>query len=243
MKKIAISILILLILSGFLFFLFPDLFPRIKIYMEIKGNFSENETPWAYVVPVNRSLNSLIDIHDTHRVYMYNELEFKAPWDNLVKNIDIDPVKLFVFEHKKSIQLNYVDKNQFNILESLIDKNSQDIQFYKEIFGEINIKSEYAIYNLSLDTSPSQIHLLMPFNELGQKSIMLIVKAAIVVDVDKIFRFSTKNLRGFQFGEPDKNKEISVHIFDKKNRLFQIKFSSANQNEIDFILSSIKLLN
>jgi len=243
MKKIVIAILVLLTICVILIFWAPNLYSRIRIYIEIKRNFSKSRTPWAYVVPVNRSLTSSVDSSGTYHVYIYDGVEFKSPWGALIKDIDLESSKIFIFEKRKSIQIFNIDNNQFKIIESLIEKNSTDTQFYGEVFGNENIDSEYAIHNLSLATSPSQVKLLMPFNELGQKSVMLIVKAAIFVNSNKIFRFRNNNVRGFQFGEPDNYKDIPVHIFDKNDRLYRIIFSSVNQDEIDYILSSIKFMN
>ena len=56
----------------------------------------------------------------------------------------------------------------------------------------------------------------------------------------KIYRFHTIDFKGFQFGDPETNDEVEAELFNSKGKIYRMKYISVNQNEIDYILSSIE---
>ena len=109
----------------------------------------------------------------------------------------------------------------------------------KALLGEKNLKLEYDIINLCLNTSPDQATLFTPLKDLVKISTMLVLRAAFIAD--KIYKFSINNLKGFQFVTNENPNFVRVHLFDSKNQHFEITLISVSQDEIDFILSSIKM--
>ena len=235
MKKIilSISIIVTVLIAGGFF-----LYPRLSIVIPTKMFFSKNKTPEAYIIPVERPIKTSFGDIDPISEHSCEWFKFKVPWE-IIDTMVLGNSTFFRFINTKGIVIAKQNENE-SIVKSLLGNNNEDAYKMKALLGEENLKSEYDIINLCLNTSPDQATLFTPLKDLVKVPTMLVLKAMFTAD--KIYKFSTNNLRGFQFVTNGDSSFTNVHLFDSKNQVFEIKFVSVSQNEIDFILSSIEML-
>jgi hypothetical protein len=172
-------------------------------------------------------------------ILSYKQIKLKAPWE-LREKLDLDLSTFFTFVNKKGISIEQQSTDE-SILQSLLKEEPLEVQKYNLLFGEENLKSEYAIVNLILNTTPDQAAIFKPLPELARMQPLLIWKTALYAHMgDVIYKFKAKNLKGFQFGNPQNTENVRVHVFNEKDQVFRLHFIRATQAEIDYILSTIE---
>jgi len=233
-KKFTIPIVAFLLLGG-IFFYFSD---RFRLLIFIKTNYSKTRTPEMYLIPIKREVqlsNQLIGIDS---VLSHKNIQFAVPWE-LREKLDYDVSTLFVFVNTKGIAIDELSKDE-SIIQKLLKEEFSEVQKTKLLFGEEDLKSEYAIVNLILHTTPGQASLLNPINENAKIVPLLMWKSLYTVYGNVIYQFSLNNFKCFQFGNPEKTENIRIHIFNDKNQVYRLHFVKATQAEIDHIISSIE---
>jgi len=218
----SISILIILILIVFLSYQF---LPRIFITLATRANFSKDKTPLSYIVPISKSIVDVTDVAQSK--ISYSSCEFYLPW-TVTKNTT--PKTLLLTVSKGKVMSIQKDK-------MLDDKGGAFNNYTQEIMT-------FDGYNKILYTTPDQINFSTAYEVSKEKASLLILKA-IFTAYDKriIYRFESKNIKGFQFGDPSKTNNVIVDFFDNNNNLYHLKFYSFSQKEIDFILFSLRCGN
>jgi hypothetical protein len=238
MKKLIVSAIIFsLILLGLIIF-----YPNLSLLYLIKSRYSVIKTPWAYVVPIERTIErSNVGLND-YQTISFSGLKFMVPWRELRANESIE-TGLFLSSAGGQRQGIFVSTSQVsvaNLRERLGGDNPADAEMIKALLGNDSFKSEYDLYNQCLSTSPDQIGIFTPKRELGKAFVLLMLKRILTRYNVKIYRFQAKGLKGFQFGDPKTNTEVETEFFNGKGKKYRMKFISVNQNELDYILASIE---
>lgn len=105
----------------------------------------------------------------------------------------------------------------------------------------------FETYSRMLYLTPDKISFLKDKKEEAEaKFQLLLTKTFLSFDVGagNIYKFETSNIKGFEFINPErlkKNKILLVTIFDKNNNQYEIRFVGFSQDEIDYVLSSIRV--
>lgn len=238
MKKLIIAAIIFsLILLGLIIY-----YPNLSLLYLIKSRYSVTKTPWAYVVPIERTLEKSDIGLNSYQTFSFNDLKFRVPWSKPIvnKKIQAGLFLSFLEDQNKGIFVNSTPASVTNIRERLAGENPADAKTIKTLLGNDIFKSEYDIYNQCLRTSPDQVNIFTPKRELGETFVLLMLKSILTGYDVKIYRFQTMDFKGFQFGDPKTNDEVEVDIFNGKGKMYRMKFISVDQNEIDYILTSIE---
>ncbi len=118
------------------------------------------------------------------------------------------------------------------------------------------IKKELIDIDHSIDTTNTFTSYKTIYNYIPRKDLIMDSYESIKKDIrlsslkalnhisgaeKKIYEFENKIFRGFQFCVPNKCKYVSVRLFDIKNNEWTLLFKNFTQDEIDFVLNSIKL--
>lgn len=222
-SKKSISILGILILIAFLSYQF---LPRIYIVLATRAHFSKDKTPLDYIVPISRKFIDVTDI--AHNKINYGNCELYLPW-SVIKNTATEKTLVLTVRKGKGM---LIQKDEL-----LDDKGSALNNYTKEIMT-------FDGYNKILYTTPDQINLSTPYEVSKEKASLLILKAIFTAyDKRLIYRFEGKNIKGFQFGDPNESNFVIVDFFDNNSNLYHLKFYSFSQKEIDFILFSLRCGN
>ena len=94
--------------------------------------------------------------------------------------------------------------------------------------------------------TPDKISLLKDSKDQYMEKIkLLLVKSSeeFFVGSGNIYKFETSNIKGFEFVNPElmkQSKHIKVEIFDKNDHQYELQFGGFSQEEIDYVLSSIR---
>jgi hypothetical protein len=233
-KKVIIPVASLIFILGFLIY-FSD---RLTLVIIAKFVFSKTKTPEAYLIPILREVKLSQKKFKANSILSYKQIKLKAPWE-LREKLDLDLSTFFTFVNKKGISIEQQSTDE-SILQSLLKEEPLEVQKYNLLFGEENLKSEYAIVNLILNTTPDQAGISKPLPELARIHPLLIGKALYAHLGDVIYKFKANNLKGFQFGNPQNTENVRVHVFNEKDQVFRLHFIRATQAEIDYILSTIE---
>lgn len=98
-------------------------------------------------------------------------------------------------------------------------------------------------YSKILYMTPDQVNPFIPTEKDRKNSSLLVIKAtefSLPEASGSIYKFTTPGLRGFQFNRPNK-KINNVLIFDRNENRYEITFVGFSQEEIDYVLSSIRV--
>jgi len=241
MKKVLIivTLLVLIISIGIISL------PKIWALHFIKSRFSETETPWAYILPMDRTVkSSKVNLTD-YLSFTCDNLKFNVPWKDLRQKKEREAFILLSFHSvkNKGIYMNRGTVTEYKISEGLLGEDPSNAEKLKELMGDQTFKSNYSVFGESLGTTPDQASIFRSSKDLGKAIIMLMLKRILTEpNIEKIYKFETKVIRGFQFGDPQKDNPVAIKIFNNDGRIYRMSIHSANQDEIDFILSSMIIL-
>lgn len=192
-----------------------------------------------YVIPIAREIQQSNETFSTPYLLSYESVKLKIPWELRETSESIFST-FYVFRNKKGIVISQQGEDE-SFRQKLLDAEPLEVQKAKFLYGKENLKSEYAVSNLILHTTPEQFSISRPVPENEKIIPLLMLKGLYSVYGNVIYKFNLDNVRGFQFGNPQTTKNIYVHFFNEKNQVFRLHFIAATQAEIDFILSSIEI--
>jgi hypothetical protein len=229
-KKSKIIITVFIIISVLISISIP---PYISYNMirTLKSIYTKEQWGFLYKVPVERKItNAGNQIKDNVKIN-YENFEMKLPVTKIEKgcpNDSKDKTKIIHIERGKLIVISIPG----NLLPK--DKNGKTPLFEK--------------YNRMLYMTPDKINHLKDSVDIDQcmeKVQLLITKSSEEFSVGRgsIYKFETSNIRGFEFVNPElikKAKYIRVEIFDKNDHQYELAFWGFSQEEIDYVLSSIR---
>ena len=219
------------------------LFPQLVIAPYINYKFSEASRPEAYTVPKPRNLADTLDTLKGHQQFEYFGLKFKVPWKEKPEKIERETAVILKFSDKKSVAI-FDPKSMPPPRELLLKGNPEHVEKVKAFFGGRILDSNYDFYNHILNLSPDQITIFTPKKEASAKSVLVVLKSLLVIapgGESEIFSFSSNNnIKGFQWGKPDAERIVPITLFDPNDVQYEIVIGG-NQEEIDFILSSIEI--
>lgn len=220
-------------------------YPKIWTYHLISSKYSQVETPSAYIVPVSRLVEAPRENFTDYSSYRCDNLKFNAPWKVLREKEERENFMLLTFFSgtKKGIYMNRGKVTEYKIAERLLGDNPLEAKKITQILGAHTLKSNYTIISASYNTTPNQASFFKSSSDLRKIAILLNVKMIFTEStIKKIYKFETKDIKGFQFGDTKDTNTVLVQIFSKYNRIHRMSILSATQEEIDFILSSMKTL-
>jgi hypothetical protein len=226
-KKSKIIITVFIIISVLISISIP---PYISYTMirALKSIYTKEQWGFLYKVPVERKIaNTGNQIKDNVKIN-YENFEMKLPVKKIEKgcpNDSKDKTKIIHIERGKliviSIPGNFLPK----------DKNGKMPLFEK--------------YNRMLYMTPDKINFLKDIEDQFMEVQLLITKSSEESSVGRgsIYKFETSGIKGFEFVNPElmkKTKYIKVEIFDKNDHQYELEFWGFSQEEIDYVLSSIR---
>lgn len=221
-------------------------FSQIWITLYVKESFSREKNPELYQIPQERQVKTVEYSIGNYVEFSYSGIRLKTPWTE-IKRIEEWPMAKRAFfdqdnKTKSLLIFNAQKASPLTFKETLLGYDPRDIQKIKEFFGEERLKSNYNFYKLVLEASPEQINILTPPKEAMAKFILIILKQGLaLMGEEGIYSFSVDNIKGFQFGTPGKSEKMVIDFFDNNDNQYTLLISGT-QEEIDFILGSIEII-
>lgn len=258
MKKIILLVIILIILtvliSASLYWKYGDL-STIKpvgtsqqtddIAGSIATFYPKKTVPNVYVVTADYgTLQPTI----TDNLYRAHEnITFKLPLD-ATKISAPGENRLFYFGDDKFINIDtYSVSTRYSVDAYLSSGLEKDFAAADGVvLNSENIKSNYDFVNYILNLNPEEI-LEETGDKRGADYRLLLVKAGLFprdIQDNKVFRFSSDNLKGFVFDPKSSADNIKITVFTNDGNIYNIIFHSKerfSKTEIDTFLSSLEM--
>jgi hypothetical protein len=120
--------------------------------------------------------------------------------------------------------------------------------YLASLYGRKNVQSNYDFVRASLNTSPSQLSLILPGRkEVYAANLLLMKEAFILASQAGVYLFEFGQVRGFQHGDPVRDKNVEIEAYDALDRKFKLIFSSKSgpnggmtQPDINRVLQTLR---
>jgi hypothetical protein len=100
-------------------------------------------------------------------------------------------------------------------------------EYLYPLYGKQNAKSEYDLAHATLNSSPSQLSLIFPWSKEVYAANLLLMKEVYTLGPGAaLYSFQFGHFRGFQQGNPERDKRVEVQAYDAEDRKFRLVFSS-----------------
>ncbi len=236
MKKIIIvlSVIIFLIAvlvsSKYIYFYYLE-----DIYYSTSYTKYDGVKEYVILSPEDKNINERIDIKYVDTIA--GIVKFKYPYINEKPKIKIKKKDFLIYEK--------IDKSRKIVFVKKEDNLNYEIKRnIREIDSEVDTTNIFQVYNKIYSHIP-KLNILMDSYENIKYDLRLTKLKSVLLPngSDKnIYKFDLGTLKGFQFCNPDNCSDTVVSLFDDKKE-YTLVFSNFTQNEIDFILSSIKIID
>lgn len=222
------------------------------------------DDPIVRLVPVARQLNQNFTFQGRQKISTVG-LAMNLPWDSKIassqpSNSEGFESNLMKFESGKGL---LIGTQPNKMIEALTQNPPEGFtkesyrQALETYFGTGSMQSEYQLLKAILETTPPQAPNYFSFlnffkrfsndpeknsKAVGELIAVTLKKVIVVGSPTAIYAFETTNIKGFQFDIPasdQKSALVNVKFFDINDKAYDLT-TNATQDEIDYILSSIK---
>lgn len=218
-------------------------FLRGHIYFYYLTNFilSENDIAKTSIVPTERTINNNIIFND-FKTISNDIFTFNSPWTDIkeIKEAEINAGEMNTtvsFESGNLINFSCYE-NDIIIIGAY---NKDNIKMITKIFDLKNPNDNHEFTEKIYNVSPNNYKFFISKKELTKLAFALPMKAAMLLTESYIYHFNNDRIRGFQY---DINDGVHLDVDNKKYICsILIKAESLSQDEIDYIISTIKIKN
>lgn len=168
----------------------------------LETRFAARKAPVVNKTPVQLSDLSVSTSPSTK--FSFAGFEFELPWEvDQEKTKIVGKMEVIVFRSGNAMLVSNPPPKEFvnGILKLGFDRDT-----FGQMYGQEALNSDYATYQLMLETTPAKVRLFTPRKEAVGTSMMLMIKAlAVPSEADTgIFSIRSQGFRGFQYGDPQK---------------------------------------
>ena len=122
------------------------------------------------------------------------------------------------------------------------------VAYLNPVYGRENVQSDYEFARAALNTSPSQLSLFLPWSKEVYAANLLRMKEVFLLGPQPgLYSFEFGQLRGFQHGDPVRDKNVEVEAYDSADRKIKLIFSSKfgpngamTQQDINRVLQTLR---
>jgi hypothetical protein len=118
------------------------------------------------------------------------------------------------------------------------------------VFSDKPINSNYELYQAVYGASPTQLSPLMGTRDALRLNALLLWKLSFGFDLmadGQFYSFDWGKVRGFQFGDPAKQRPVALRVFDDRDRQYRFILTVAAgtsgkiaQDDIDTIVQTVQ---
>ena len=240
-KKILLAIVSAFVTSGVIVGVALLTFHQIGAVLTVKMKFPKSEFPVVYKVPQLRNIVTEVSTAQGSQEVTSEGFKFRVTWENKPRVKEEGNIKFLIFSVSENQALIF-DKGVEEVLNDLPPyNNNEEFKKIKLFYGDKQLDSRYSFYKLILESNPDELHILLPKKKAIADSLLVIYKAVLAVPIEGgIYNFKTDSIKGFQFGDPNVSNGVEIHFFDKQDSSHMIGVRGATQEEIDFLINSIK---
>ena len=135
-----------------------------------------------------------------------------------------------------------------NQLKLLTVEGAENEAVLKRILGEEAMRSNYMLRSKILNLTPSDLQLSLSRQKMVSSSVLLMLKPMWTGNLQGgLYSFQTKWLRGFQQGDPTRDKTVTIDAFDEHDHEIELSIGWApdarqevTQSELNRIIYSLR---
>ena len=179
----------------------------------LEAHYTASTVPIVREIP--KPLPDSTVISSATKVVDFCSYSFKVPWTDLdgSKTKSTSAKQILYFGSGLVVVVTCSQPGTF--VNTFLSSAGTNAEQFQEVFGKEPLKSDYALTDLMLRTTPGNITLRIPRKDTVATLSMLVVKSIAVPPADSgIFKIHTAEFDGFQYENPARQpKQVLVDLF------------------------------
>jgi hypothetical protein len=213
----------------------------------IEAKLWRSDNPWLATVPQPAPVPAPPSAPQKSNEVKAFDYEFNAPWPGNPKIVPSSTYVQFRYDNGPVIVF-YDPESQLDTLGSMKTSNPVEYQKFANIFSEKPLSSNFELYQAVYDAAPAQLSPFLSTRDALRENVLLLWKLSFGFDLpgDAFYSFDWGKVRGFQFGDPSKQRPVAVRVFDDRDHQFRFIFTVAagsnggmTQDDINGVIQSL----
>lgn len=175
------------------------------------------------------------------------EFSFQVPWTDVDTTKDLRMASVVTFKHGQGI-LVFNPLNALSGVKLMKGTTSDQTEQMKRLLGARALSSDYDLMAATLAATPAQVKWWAPRSENVRIMVLLGHKSMEMLDFGAVYKISSDEVRGFQFGNPAVAPyKVTLDLYDVNNRRYQIMITDhdphgpfLSQGEVNAIVASFR---
>jgi len=181
------------------------------------------------------------------QTFAFYGYQFEVPWTDVKREKHLQSMELVYFSNGFVLMLR--DPAQcVNQLKLLTRTGTEDEAGLKKLIGEEATRSNYALCSKILNLTPRDLHLSLSRQKMVSSSVLLMLKPMWTGTLrGGLYSFQTEWLRGFQQGDPTRDRTVTIDAFDAQDHEIELSVGRAQgasqnvtQSELNRIIYSLR---
>jgi hypothetical protein len=201
--------------------------------------------PELWMVP--RPLADVSIAQAAGRKFKFYGYQFEVPWTDVKHEEHLKSMELVYFSNGLVLMLRDPAQS-VNQLKLLTREGTEKEAGLKRLFGEEATQSNYSLRSKVLNLTPRDLHLSISRQKMVSSSVLLMLKPMWTGTLpDGLYSFQTESLRGFQQGDPTRDKTVTINAFDAHDDEIELSIGRARgasqgvtQSELNRIIYSLR---
>jgi hypothetical protein len=193
--------------------------------------------PELWMVP--RPLADVSIEQTAGKTFTFYGYQFEVPWTEVKREEHLESIELLYFSNGFALML-HNPAQSVNQLRVLTSEGTENEAVLKRIFGEEATHSNYALRSKILNLTPHDLQLSLSRQKMVSSSILLMLKPMWTGNLQGgLYSFQTEWLRGFQQGDPTRDKTVAIDAFDAHDHEIAFSIGRATDARQDLTQSEL----
>jgi hypothetical protein len=212
----------------------------------IEAKLWTSENPWLATSP--QPLPAPAGAPKSPQVKAY-DYQFNSPWAGNPKPVGSLIATQFRYDTGQVIVF-FDPESQVDTMRTIKSSNPTEYQKFANVFADKPINTNYELYRAVYSAAPAQLSPLMDTRDALRLNALLLWKLSFGFDLPadgQFYSFDWGRIRGFQFGDPAKQRPIAVRVFDDRDRQFRFILTVApgssgaiTQDDVDNVVQTVQ---
>jgi hypothetical protein len=212
----------------------------------IEAKLWASEDPWLAIVPQPLPAPAATPKGPQLKASDY---EFNSPWPGNPKPVGLLTATQFRYDTGQVIVF-FDPESQIDTVRAMKTSNPTEYQKFATVFADKPINSNYELYQDVYSAAPAQLSPLMDTRDALRSNALLLWKLSFGFDLPadgQFYSFDWGKIRGFQFGDPSKQRPIALRAFDERDHQYRFILTVADgssgkitQDDVDTILQTVQ---
>jgi hypothetical protein len=151
--------------------------------------------------------------------------QYEVPWTDIVKVKQSDTIMIVGFKSGKA--LSFFDPASAPDGAKIMRAATADSRNVLSVFGPQATQTNYALASTILNLTPKRVSFWMSSREATGTAILLQLKPIYTVNAETgLFSVRTLHYRGYQFGDPQRVRQVDLSVFDDQYHEFRFAVGS-----------------